>query len=67
MKKFKAFIVVLLASLVLSACSSAPEEATTKVLRVAAPGDVLTLDSVLATDGFSFEVISAFQIGRAHV
>lgn len=63
MKKFKAFIVVLLASLVLSACSSAPEEATTKVLRVAAPGDVLTLDSVLATDGFSFEVISAFQEG----
>lgn len=63
MKTLKKFIVLLVASLVLVGCASKAEESTAKVLRVAAPGDVLSLDSSIATDGFSFEVISAFQEG----
>lgn len=63
MKKLKSLLVLLMASLVLVGCSAKPAEAASKVLRVAAPGDVLTLDSVLATDGFSFEVITAFTEG----
>lgn len=63
MKKIKALFIVLMASLALMGCSSSTPEAASKVLRVAAPGDVLTLDSTLATDGFSFEVIQSFTEG----
>ena len=65
MKKLKALLVVLVVALALVGCSSsdAPAEETAKVLRVAAPGDVLSLDSSIATDGFSFEVITSFQEG----
>lgn len=63
MKIFKKLAVLLMASLVFVGCSAKPAEVTPKVLRVAAPGDVLTLDSSLATDGFSFEVILTFTEG----
>lgn len=65
MKKLKALLVVLVAALALVGCSSitTPAEDSSKVLRVAAPGDVLSLDSSIATDGFSFEVLNAFQEG----
>ncbi len=65
MKKLKALLVVLAVALALVGCSSSdtPAEETAMVLRVAAPGDVLSLDSSIATDGFSFEVINAFQEG----
>lgn len=63
MKKIKALFIVLLASLALMGCSSSKPEAASKVLRVAAPGDVLSLDSSIATDGFSFEVIQSFTEG----
>ena len=63
MKKIKALFIVLMASLALMGCSSSTPEAASNVLRVAAPGDVLTLDSTLATDGFSFEVIQSFTEG----
>lgn len=66
MKKLKTLLAVLAVSFALVGCSSSNDTAaedTAKVLRVAAPGDVLSLDSSIATDGFSFEVISAFQEG----
>lgn len=63
MKTLKSLVVLLAVALALVGCTSTPAEVDSKVLRVAAPGDVLTLDSVLATDGFSFEVITAFTEG----
>jgi len=64
MKILKKMIILLVASLAFVGCSTAaPVEEEAKVLRVAAPGDVLSLDSGLATDGFSFEVIAAFTEG----
>ncbi|MDP3444581.1 MAG: ABC transporter substrate-binding protein, partial [Ignavibacteria bacterium] len=60
----KKLLLLLLASLLFVGCTAepAPEEAK-KVLRVAFGGDVLSLDSTVATDGVSFEVLTAFTEG----
>lgn len=61
----KKILIFILASLLFVGCSSATPtpEATPKVLRVAFGGDVLSLDSNVATDGVSFEVLTAFTEG----
>ena len=61
----KKILIFILASLLFVGCSSATPtpEATAKILRVAFGGDVLSLDSNVATDGVSFEVLTAFTEG----
>ena len=61
----KKILIFILASLLFVGCSSATPtpEAAKKVLRVAYSGDVLSLDSSVATDGVSYEVLTAFTEG----
>lgn len=66
MKGLKFLLSILAFTLILASCSSKNTdlvEETSKILRVAVPGDILSLDSTLATDDFSLEVISAFTEG----
>jgi len=60
----KKLLLLILASLLFVGCSATPTPSESKkVLRVAFGGDVLSLDSTVATDGVSFEVLTAFTEG----
>lgn len=60
----KKILLIILASLLFVGCTADPAPVETKkVLRVAFGGDVLSLDSNVATDGVSFEVLTAFTEG----
>lgn len=60
----KKLLLLILASLLFVGCAADPAPVETKkVLRVAFGGDVLSLDSNVATDGVSFEVLTAIAEG----
>jgi len=61
---FKSFIIVSIALALLSGCgSNGGNESSSNVLRVAKDTDIISLDTSIATDGLSFEVIETFTDG----
>lgn len=64
-KRFRYLIMLLASVFVLSACSSKdkPSGAGDKVLHIVKDTDIKTLDGSLATDGISFEVLTAMTDG----
>lgn len=54
---------LLLAGLILSGCAKKESSSGDKILRIAKDTNINTLDTNLATDGLSFEVIEAFTDG----
>ena len=62
MKLVKTLLLTLAVSLSLVGCSSSGTK-TDKILRIAADNDVASLDTNVATDGFSFDVIKTFTEG----
>ncbi len=63
MKYLTKFVSLLLVSFLIVGCTGGKDEGSDLVLKVAKSSDVISLDTHVATDGVSFEVIKAFTEG----